>query len=87
MPWAAQWRSENRIDGRRRHLIGTIGTEPKQPTDGHGRAMTALFLTRAECREWIERNFGYIREREDLRSEPHGWSLPVPVKVEIVETT
>jgi hypothetical protein len=43
--------------------------------------MPVLFLTRKDARAWIERKFGYIRTREDLRRAPHCWRLPVPVRV------
>lgn len=71
--WAAKWRSQNRQDGRTEHLIN-VDTIP------------ALFRTRRACREFIDRGYGYIRERPDLRAEPHGWRLPTPVRVVVVET-
>jgi len=46
--------------------------------------LPALFRTRRECRDYIKEKYGYIKNREDLREEPHGWRLPRPVKVEIV---
>ena len=45
--------------------------------------MPALFKTRRECREFIEANYGFIADREDLQEEPHGWQMPLPVKVKI----
>lgn len=45
--------------------------------------MPRLFLTRRACREWIERTHSYIKHRKDLREEPHGWRMPVPVRVVI----
>ena len=45
--------------------------------------MPALFLTRREAREWIEKRYGYIRNRKDLRSDPHYWRLPVAVRVKV----
>jgi hypothetical protein len=41
----------------------------------------ALFPTRAAARAWIEDNWGYLRTRFDLKSAPHGWKMPVPVRV------
>lgn len=45
--------------------------------------LPVLFLTRAKTRAYIEREYGYIRGRRDLRSAPHHWRMPVPVRVEI----
>jgi len=40
-----------------------------------------LFSTRRAAREWIKSNYGYIRERPDLRAAPHFWNVPIAVKV------
>jgi len=69
--WGAKWKSVNLLDGCREHLIW------------HN-MLPALFRSRAECRAFIEREYGYIRNRPDLRSEPHGWRMPRPVKVSII---
>lgn len=66
--WAAEWRSCNRVDGENRHLI-------------HARPLPVLFHTRRECRQFIKARFGYILDREDLRSER--WRVPVAVKVTV----
>lgn len=71
--WAAQWHSKNRLDGETRHIINGDGCLP------------ALFRTRRECREFIQKHYGYIKEREDLRREPHGWRLPKAIKVQVME--
>jgi len=68
--WGALWRSENNLDGIRKHLCSENG-------------MPALFITRRQCRDWIKLKYGYIKERDDLREEPHGWRMPLPVKVTI----
>ena len=68
--WAIEWRSENRLDGRQRGL-----TWPQ------GRGI--LYDTRRDCREAIKKHYGYIRQRPDLRAEPHGWRMPVAVRVEV----
>lgn len=67
--WAVQWRSDNRLDGRTRRLQG----------DFHGLPM--LFHTRTRCRAYIEKEYGYIRTRPDLKVEPYGWKMPMAVKV------
>lgn len=67
--WAVLWHSDNRLDGCRRYLVW-------DPQDRF-----RLFSTRAEARAYIEQKFGYIRERPDLRAEPHGWHVPTAVRV------
>ena len=68
--WGALWRDNNRLDGKREHLC-------------FENCLPVLFTTRREAREWIISRYGYIRTRMDLRAEPHGWRLPVPVRVRI----
>ena len=65
--WAVEWRAKNRLDGVRRHLMW----EPE----------VRLYRTRRECRGFIDERYGYIKTRPDLRMEPHGWRLPVAVRV------
>ena len=69
--WGIMWRSDNRLDGKTRRLQHV---PEKWPT---------VFRTRREAREFIEKRWGYIRTRPDLRKEPHGWKIPIPVKVEL----
>ena len=45
--------------------------------------LPALFRTRRKAREWIDKEFGYIRTREDLRADPHCWRLPEAVRVRV----
>jgi hypothetical protein len=66
--WAALWRSENKLDGVSSHLIYHNGK-------------LAVFNSRRLAREHIEREYGYIRTRPDLKAEPHGWKMPIVVKV------
>ena len=68
--WGVEWHSRNRLDGDQRYLLWNRG-------------WPLLFNTRAEARRWIDRKYGYIRHREDLRSEPHGWFVPRPVKAKL----
>lgn len=67
--WAAEWHSNNRLDGDVKHIL--------YGNDG----FPALFHTRAEARNHIKENYGYIATRPDLRQEPHGWKMPKAVKV------
>jgi hypothetical protein len=68
--WGALWRSYNALDGKREHLLCENGNP-------------LLFRTRAEARAYIAKRYGYIKEREDLRREPHGWMLPKAVRVKV----
>lgn len=69
--WGAMWYSKNKISGETKHLLND------------DRGIPALFPSRKEAREWINKRYGYIRFRKDLRREPHGWRFPRPVRVEV----
>ena len=71
MTWAALWHSNNRLDGLRESII-------------YENQIPKLFPTRKEAREWIVLRYGYIKTRQDLRREPHGWRMPRAVKVEVI---
>ena len=68
--WAVQWRSKNKLDGEKRHII-------------HDHYTPLIFSTKKECSEYISWRYGYIKSRKDLRREPHGYLMPIPVKVKI----
>lgn len=68
--WAALWRSNCLLDGKREHII----YEDLKP---------ALFRTRQTTRDFINEKYGYIATRPDLQNEPHGWRMPIPVKVKV----
>ena len=69
--WGVEWYSHNRLNGITRHVMWK---EPNIP---------ALFSTRLAAREWINSKYGYIRNRQDLRVEPHGWRVPRAVRVHV----
>ena len=69
--WGVEWHEKNRVDGDRREFMWVNGTP-------------LLFRTRQLARDYIIRNYGYIRHRADLRREPFGWRTPQAVRV-IVE--
>lgn len=69
--WAAEWHSVNRVDGDRRHLL-------------HRDLVPVLFTTRRAARAYIDAEHGYIRDRPDLRAEPHGWHIPRAVLVRVI---
>lgn len=66
--WGLLWRSHSKLEGTTEFLI-------------YQDLMPALFLTRKEAREFADEHYGYIRTRADLRAEPHGWKMPIPVRV------
>ena len=68
--WCALWQSNNKLDGKREHLL-RVGYIP------------IIFRTKKLCKQWIDGEYGYIKTRKDLRVEPHGWRLPKPVKVKV----
>ncbi len=72
--WAAKWSQTSQLDGHREHLCLW-----------HRATVPALFHTRRECLEYIQERWGYIRDRKDLRCEPHCWRVPKPVRVEVRE--
>lgn len=68
--WGGLWREDSRLDGRVEHLL-------------FEHCLPALFRTRREARAFIAEHYGYIAERADLRAEPFGWKMPIPVRVTI----
>ena len=73
--WGALWRQNSYLDGGpRTHLINV-------------KCLPVMFLTRRDARAFIEEKYGYIRTRKDLRAQPHGWRLPVPVRVKVRAST
>lgn len=69
--WGLVWRSRNRLDGERTHIIIMDDLQP------------ALFKTRAAARRYAKQRFGYIAERPDLQAEPHGWRMPRAVRITV----
>lgn len=67
--WGLLWRQNNRLDGETQHILCN--------------GSPLLFRTRAEARTFAERNYGYVRNRPDLQREPHGWKMPLPVRVKV----
>ena len=72
MMWGMKWRSENNLDGKMEHLM-------------YKNCFPLLFRTRREARFFIADKWGFLKNRPDLKKEPHGWKMPIPVKVEIKE--
>jgi len=70
--WAILWRSNNHLDGKVRRILAFENAEPK------------LFHTKKATQEYIKNRYGYIATRKDLRTEPYGWRMPIPIKVDII---
>ena len=82
--WGILWVSNNRLDGYRSHLMGSAAIAKPEAVSG---CKLMVFPTRARARRYIEDNYSYIRQRRDLREEPHGWKMPRAVRVRMsVET-
>jgi hypothetical protein len=87
--WGIMWRSHNKLDGKREHLLGDL-VAPHG--DGHphvkpagGAVPTLTFKTRRAAAVFIKDRYGYINEPggAHMKKEPHGWKMPVPVRVRI----
>lgn len=72
--WAILWPIRNRLDGYQEVLMGDSRT-----------GMTWLFRTREEARQHhLLKTFNSsLRNRADLRREPHGWRARRVVKIQI----
>ena len=71
--WSPKWRSANALDGEREYLISCAG-------------LPLLFKSKAATQAYIKQKYGYIARRRDLKKEPHGWKMPVAVRVAIIES-
>lgn len=71
--WAVKWRSYNEFAGKTEFFT----------CDGLN---YVLFRTKKEAVQHIKNGYGYISEMRDLRVEPHGWRMPIPVRVKITLT-
>lgn len=70
--WGVQWRSKNLTCGEVKHFM-------RDPNNGD----VVLFATRKESEAYIHDRYKYMANRKDLRREPHGWRMPVAVKVKV----
>lgn len=64
--WAITWIS-NSVTGKDRHLLWADGRP-------------VFFETKEKAKTFIKQRYGYIKDRKDLRQEPHMWRMPRPVK-------
>jgi len=67
--WGVLWRSKSKKSGVCQCLMFNSS------------GVATLFRKKRLAVEWIEKEYGFIRTRVDLRAEPNGWRMPVPVKV------
>ncbi|MFH2141393.1 MAG: hypothetical protein ABIJ97_03145 [Bacteroidota bacterium] len=67
--WCTLNRSKNKLDGYREH----IEMESCKPV---------LFHTKKEALKHIKENYQEYK-RNDLRAEPHGWLMPIPIKIKL----
>jgi hypothetical protein len=66
--WSALWRSNNKLHGKQESLI-------------YRNRIVVLFRTRQEARNFINKEYGYIKQDAILMAEPHGWKIPIPIRV------
>ena len=67
--WAVQWNKQFYFDG---EFGSKYGSRP------------LLFPTRKKATEYIREEWGFIRNREDLRRPPYNWRMPKAVRVEVI---
>ena len=67
--WGLLQRSNNRLDGYHEHLT-------------FENCLPVMFLTKREARQYAEQKYYYCW-RKDMRAEPHGRLVPLPVRVRI----
>ena len=78
--WAVKWISDNSLDGHREHLCCDARLPSMIHHDGY---RVLVFKSRHEARRYIKNRYGYIAKRPDLKAEPHGWSVPRAVRVQV----
>ena len=69
--WGVLWRVHTKAAG---EILSIIYAETGTPV---------LFKSKRLAKEWIRQNHASVAQRKDLRAEPYGWRMPVPVRVSI----
>ena len=69
--WGVLWRVNNKASG---EILSLIYAETGTPV---------LFKSKRLAKEWIRQNHASVAHRTDLRAEPYGWRMPIPVRVSI----
>ncbi len=67
----------------REYLEGGARIERPREFAGY---VTMAFRTRREARAYIEKQYGYIRNRPDLQASPHCWRMPKAVRISVTVT-
>lgn len=78
--WGVVDTSDNQLDGFVQKLIGGVRFGSPDHLSGY-RIM--VFKSRAAARAHIEKHYGYMRTRPDLKAEPHGWRMPKAMRVRV----
>ena len=85
--WGVLWRTSNKsLDGVTSSLLGVYAFRNIDNLPKYVGCSTAVFPTRRATRVAIEETYGYIRARKDLRHSPHGWLMPIPVRIKLTVT-
>ena len=66
--WGISWVSKG-VDGR--HLLWK-------------NCRPLFFDTKKKAKSYIDINYGYIKYRTDLRTKPHLWRMPKPVRAVLI---
>ena len=79
--WGIQlvWSAKS-LDGAKKLLAGCANV--KRPPE-LAKAVCYMFATRKAARDHINKEWGYIKTRQDLREYPHGWLMPRPVRITV----
>lgn len=40
-----------------------------------------LFVTKKQAKEYADKEWGYLRKREDIRRAPHFWRMPKIIRI------
>jgi len=68
--YAVLFRSHTKREGKQQHLV-------------HENFVPVLFPTRKEATAYIKAEYGLLAKRSELRKEPYGWRMPIPVRVHV----
>jgi len=80
MPWAIKHVTDSRLDGHREWLEGNARFSVPACVAG---CHKVVYKTRAEARRHIRLHHGYMKKGSYLRTNPHGWKMPVAVRCRI----
>lgn len=85
--WGVLWRTTAKsADGPGETLLGVYAFHGDIPAWVSGGHTVAMFRTRKEALAAIQTNYGYIAQRPDLHAAPHGWLMPLAVRIKATTT-